>query len=126
PQPQPAAHRRAPFPADCARPSRGAASARRVRHPVPRPGMVEGAPGCRPAATRRSERASRPGVTAAWAVSASDAVLAGVAIWVCVRFAQAPLPVSQRLPAAAGALLIAAAAVVGCLRFAGLDALRGL
>ena len=49
-----------------------------------------------------------------------------VAIWVGVRFAQTDLPRPQRMLAAGGALLIAAAAAVGCLRFAGLDELREL
>ncbi|WP_370307855.1 hypothetical protein [Sinimarinibacterium flocculans] len=59
-------------------------------------------------------------------IAASDAGLAVVAIWVGVRFAQTELPRPQRVLAAAGALLIAAAAAVGCLRFAGLDELREL
>lgn len=61
----------------------------------------------------------------AWAASASDAVLAAVAIWVCVRFsALTRLPQSQRWLAAIGTALIASAAVLGCLRFAGLEDLR--
>ncbi|MEC9363405.1 MAG: hypothetical protein VYC42_09295 [Pseudomonadota bacterium] len=59
-------------------------------------------------------------------VAASDAVLAVVAIWVGVRFALTDLPRLQRMLAAGGALLIAAAAAVGCLRFAGFDELREL
>jgi len=58
-------------------------------------------------------------VTAAWAVSASDAVLAAVALWTCARLRRTSLLQPLRLAAIFGALLIAAAALVGCLRFAG-------
>jgi len=65
-------------------------------------------------------------VNPAWAVAASDAALAIVAIWVCARFLRAPLAAHQRGLAAAGCLLIASAAVVGCVRFAGVDSLLAL
>lgn len=58
-------------------------------------------------------------MTAAWAVSASDAALAAVALWVCARLCRMSLMHPLRLPAIFGALLIASAALVGCLRFAG-------
>lgn len=58
-------------------------------------------------------------MTATWAVSASDAVLAAVAIWVCVQLCRASLLQPLRWAAIFGALLIASAALVGCLRFAG-------
>ena len=58
-------------------------------------------------------------MNAAWAVSASDAVLAAVALWVCIRFGMTSLLPPLRLAAIFGALLIASAALVGCLRFAG-------
>lgn len=58
-------------------------------------------------------------MTATWAVSASDAALAAVALWVCVRLCRASLLQPLRLAAIFGALLIASAALVGCLRFAG-------
>jgi hypothetical protein len=61
-----------------------------------------------------------------WAVSASDAVLAAAALWASAQFLRAPLAGHQRGLAAAGALLIASAAVVGCLRFAGFDGLLAL
>src|SRR3546814_14618038 len=58
-------------------------------------------------------------VTAAWAASASDAALAAVALWVCARLCRVSLLQPLRLAAIFGALLIASAALVGCLRFAG-------
>ncbi len=54
-----------------------------------------------------------------WAVSVSDAMLAAVALWICARLRRASLLPPLRLAALSGALLIASAALVGCLRFAG-------
>jgi hypothetical protein len=59
-------------------------------------------------------------------VSASDAVLAAVALWVCTRFSRASLLQPLRLAAIFGTLLIASAALVGCLRFAGSTSLLPL
>ncbi len=60
-------------------------------------------------------------MTPLWAVAASDAVLASVAVWVSAGFFRSSLKPPQRWIATVGSLLIAAAAAVGCLRFAGLD-----
>lgn len=65
-------------------------------------------------------------MTATWAVSASDAALAAVALWFCALSSRTSLVQPLRLAAIFGSLLIASAALVGCLRFAGSASLSAL